>query len=124
MKRKLTLIGLAVAVVLLLGGCMTQFGSSNGKLAYAEIEGDPQGEVSIEKGFIYILHPDILTLGDGKTWETIDTDLEPQLNTMGANAVRDLKLGYGATLIDMILSSVVPVVSWGTYTIEGEAVLQ
>ena len=124
MKRTLTLIGLAVAVVLLLGGCMTQFGSSNGKLAYAEIEGDPQGEVSIEKGFLYIIHPDVVTLGEGKVWETIDADLEPQLNTMGANAVRDLKLGYGSSLVDLLLSSIVPVVSWGTYTIEGEAVLQ
>jgi hypothetical protein len=124
MKRTLTLIGLAVAVVLLLGGCMTQFGSSNGKLAYADIDGSAQGQVSIEKGFLYIIHPDLVTLGDGKTWETIDKDLEPELNTMGANAVRDLELGYGASLVDMILSAVVPVVSWGTYTIEGEAVLQ
>jgi hypothetical protein len=124
MKRTLTLVGLAIAVVLLLGGCMTQFGSSSGKLAYAEVEGDPAGEVSIEKGFLYIIHPDILTLGEGKVWENIDQDLDPTLNAMGANAVRDMKLGYGATLIDFILSSVVPVVSWGTYTIEGEAVRQ
>lgn len=124
MKRTLTLIGLAVAVVLLLGGCMTQFGSSNGKLAYADVDGAAQGEVSIENGFLYILHPDVVTLGEGKTWETIDTVLEPELNTMGANAVRDLELGYGATLVDMILSSVVPLISWGTYTVEGEAVLQ
>lgn len=124
MKRTLTLIGLAVAVVLLLGGCMTQFGSSNGKLAYADVDGAAQGEVSIENGFLYILHPDVVTLGEGKTWETIDTVLEPELNTLGANAVRDLELGYGATLVDMILSSVVPLISWGTYTVEGEAVLQ
>lgn len=124
MKRTLTIIGLTLAVVLTLGGCMTYFGSESGKLAYAEVEGTPAGEVSIEEGFLYIIHPDVLVIGGEKMWENIDQDLEPVLTEMGADAVRGLQLGYGATLIDMLLSSFVPVVNWGTYTIEGEAVSQ
>lgn len=123
MKRTLKIAGLALAVLLVLSGCMSYFGSDSGKLAYAQISGPSAGAVSIENGFIYILHPDIFVVG-GKTWENIDQDLDPVLNAMGANAVRDLKLGYGATLVNMLLSSFVPVVSWGTYTIDGEAVSQ
>lgn len=123
MKRTLMIVGLGLAAVLLLGGCMTSFGSDSGKLAYAQVDGVAAGEVSIENGFIYILHPDIFVAG-GKTWENVDQDIDPVLSAMGADAVRNLKLGYGATLVDMLLSSFVPVVSWGTYTIEGEAVTQ
>ena len=121
MRRTLMIIGLAVVAVLLLSGCMTQFGSSSGKLAYAEIDGTPQGEIAIEESFIYIIHPDLFIAGE-KMWENIDGEIDPVLTSMGADAVRDLKLGYGATLMDMILSSVVPLVSWGTFTVEGEAV--
>jgi len=123
MKRTLMIVGLGLAAVLLLGGCMSYFGSDSGKLAYAQVEGVSAGDVSIENGFIYILHPDIFVVG-GKTWENVDQDIDPVLDAMGADAVRNLKLGYGATLVDMLLSSFVPVVSWGTYTIEGEAVTQ
>lgn len=121
MRRTLMIIGLAVVAVLMLSGCMTQFGSSSGKLAYAEIDGAPQGEIAIEKSFIYIIHPDLFIAGE-KMWENIDSEIDPVLTSMGADAVRDLELGYGATLMDMILSSVVPLVNWGTFTVEGEAV--
>jgi hypothetical protein len=124
MKRTLTIVGLALASLVLLGGCMTNFGSASGKLAYAEIEGESAGQVSIEEGFLFIIHPDVLVLGGGKGWENIDDDLDPVLAELDANAVRNMELSYGATLIDMVLSSVVPVVNWGTYTIQGEAVRQ
>ena len=121
MKRVITSILLAAVVMLALGGCMSQFASSNGKLAYADIQGTSQGAISLVKPFIYIIHPDVFIIGE-KGWESIDKDIEPELDRLGANAVRDLKLGYGATLIDVLLSSVVPLVNWGTYTIDGEAV--
>jgi len=123
MKRTLMVVGLALAAVLMLSGCMSYFGSDSGRLAYAEVEGTSAGEVMVEKQFIYIIHPDVFILG-GKTWENIDEDIDPVLASLGADAVRNLRLGYGATLIDMVLSGVVPVVRWGTYTIEGEAVVQ
>ena len=124
MKRTLTIVGLALAVILTLGGCMTYFGSESGKLAYAEVEGTSVGEVSIEEGFLYIIHPDVFVIGGEKMWENIDQDLDPALEELAADAVRDLRLGYGGTITDILLSSIVPVVSWGTYTIEGEAVSQ
>ena len=124
MKRTLTTVGLALAVILMLGGCMTYFGSENGKLAYAEVDGTSKGEVSIEEGFLYIIHPDVFVIGGEKMWENVDQDLDPVLEEMGANAVRDLRLGYGGTVTDILLSAIVPLVSWGTYTIEGEAVSQ
>ena len=123
MRRVLSLVVLIGVVVLFLGGCMTQFASGNGKLAYADVRGESRGRVSVEERFIYIIHPDLYIFGD-KGWEEIDKDLDPELEKLGANAVRDLKLGYGMTLIDFILSAVVPLVNWGTYTIEGEAVRQ
>ena len=123
MKRSLMIIALAIVAVLMLSGCMTQFGSSSGKLAYAEVEGTSQGDVAVEKSFIYILHPDIFIMGE-KTWENIDLELDPVLSQMGANAVRNMEITYGATLVDMLLSSVVPLVNWGTFTIEGEAINQ
>ena len=124
MKRTLVIVGLALAVMLTLGGCMTYFGSESGRLAYAEVEGTSKGEVSLEKGFMYIIHPDVFVVGGEKMWENIDQDLEPVLEEMGANAVRDLRLGYGGTLTDVLLSAIVPLLNWGTYTIEGEAVSQ
>ena len=123
MKRMMMMATMALLVLVLFSGCMTYFGSESGKLSYAEVVGDSVGEVNIEKGFLFVLHPDIFVSG-GKTWENIDQDIEPVLNELGGDAVRNLELGYGATLIDMVLSSVVPVVSWGTYTITGEAVDQ
>jgi hypothetical protein len=103
---------------------MTYFGSESGKLAYAEVDGTSKGEVSIEEGFLYIIHPDVFVIGGEKMWENVDQDLDPVLDEMGANAVRDLRLGYGGTVTDILLSAIVPLVSWGTYTIEGEAVSQ
>ena len=103
---------------------MTYFGSESGKLAYAEVEGTSVGEVSIEEGFLYIIYPDVFAIGREKMWENIDQDLDPALEELAADAVRDLRLGYGGTITDILLSSIVPVVSWGTYTIEGEAVSQ
>ena len=58
MKRTLMIVGLALSAVLMLGGCMSYFGSDSGRLAYAEVPGTPAGEVMVEKGFIYIIHPD------------------------------------------------------------------
>lgn len=124
MKRPWILVTLAVIVVLTLGGCMTYFGSGSGKLAYGEVSGASQGQIEIEKSFMFIIHPDLIVLNGGKGWENIDQVLEPALVAKGANAVRDLKLGYGANTVDMLLSIVVPVVSWGRYTIEGEAIKQ
>lgn len=124
MKRLWILVTLAVIVVLTLGGCMTYFGSGSGKLAYGEVSGASQGQIEIEKSFMFIIHPDLIVLNGGKGWENIDQVLEPALVAKGANAVRDLKLGYGANTVDMLLSIVVPVVSWGRYTIEGEAIKQ
>ena len=121
MKRTTILVVLVLASVLLLSGCMTQFAAQNGKLAYAEVTGMPVGQVEVQEGFIYIIHPDLLTLGD-KGWESIDKDIDPILTALGGDAVRDLKLSYGLTTMDFILTAIVPVVSWGTYTIEGEAV--
>jgi hypothetical protein len=121
MRRTIILVSLVLAAGLLLSGCMTQFATQNGKLAYAEIAGTPVGTLDVEEGFLYIIHPDLITFGD-KGWETIDNDIEPVLAATGGNAVRDLRLSFGYTTMDFILTAVVPVVSWGTYTLEGEVV--
>ncbi len=121
MKRTTIMILLALAAVLLLSGCMTQFATQNGKLAYAEIAGTPVGEIDVEEGFLYIFHPELIMFGE-KGWEMIDQDIEPVLTALGGDAVRDLRLSYGFTTIDYILSAFIPLVNWGTYTIEGEVV--
>jgi len=121
MRKVIVSVVLAVLAVALLSGCMSTFASASGKLAYAEIEGESKGEIMLEEGFMYLIHPDVYMLGE-KEWENIDAKLDPELSRLGADAVRDLKLSYGATLIDTLLSSVVPVLGWGTYIIEGEAV--
>ncbi len=121
MRRTTILALIVLAVVLLLGGCMTQFASQNGRLAYADIAGTPVGNLDVEEGFLYIIHPDLITFGD-KGWETIDGDIEPVLAATGGDAVRDLRLSIGYTTMDFILTAIVPVVSWGTYTLEGEVV--
>ncbi len=123
MKRTTIMILLVLAIALLLSGCMTQFAAQNGKLAYADIAGTPVGEINVEEGFIYIIHPELIMFGE-KGWEMIDQDIEPVLTALGGTAVRDLRLSYGYTTIDFILSYFIPLVSWGTYTIEGEVVRQ
>ena len=121
MRRTTILVLLVLAVILLLSSCMTQFATENGRLAYADIAGTAVGNLDVEEGFIYIIHPELITFGE-KGWETIDNDIEPVLSATGGDAVRDLRLSFGYTTMDFVLTAVVPLVSWGTYTLEGEVV--
>ena len=124
MKGLGKILALVGVVVLLLSGCMSTFSTKNGKLGYGEIQGSDQGQIEVEEGYIYLLHPELVTFGEGKTWEELDTVLEPELQAMDANAITDMKLGYGFTGTDYLLSVLVPFVSWGTYTVEGTAIQQ
>jgi len=102
---------------------MTTFASNSGKLSYAEIEGTTEGRIHETEGFVYILHPEIATLGT-KYWENLDTMVEPALRRSGGNAVTDLEVRYGYTTVDFLLSMIVPLVNWGTIEVEGTAVTQ
>jgi hypothetical protein len=124
MKISAKILALVGIVVILFSGCMTTFSTTNGKLGYGEIDGSQQGQVEVEEGFIYLIHPELATFGEGKTWEELDTVLEPELQAMDANAVRDMDLSYGFTAVDYLLTVFVPFVAWGTYTVEGTAVQQ
>lgn len=124
MKKHTLFVVVALAAALVLSGCMTTFDTTNGKLAYGDVSGTSQGSVELEEGFVYIIHPELVTFGDGKTWEELDTVLEPALKAQDANAVTDMSLSFGFTTTDFLLSAIVPVVSWGTYTVEGQAVQQ
>jgi ABC-type enterochelin transport system substrate-binding protein len=123
MKTRTVLVLVALAAALVLSGCMTTFSSENGKLAYAEVSGESVGEVSVEEGYIYIIHPELITFGD-KTWENLGTVLEPELEAMDANAISEMSISNGFTGVDFLLSYFVPLVSWGTYQVEGTAVSQ
>ncbi|RKX75054.1 MAG: hypothetical protein DRP87_15445 [Spirochaetes bacterium] len=121
MKR--TILGILALLVaaFILGGCMTQFSTGNGKLAYASLNGDSKGHLSRSQTFMYIIHPDLITFG-GKTWETLEHVIEPELSRAGGNAVKNLELRYGFTFVNYLLTMIVPVVSWGTYEVEGDII--
>ncbi len=124
MKKTYCLAGLILlAAVLVLSGCMTTFASESGQLAYGEIDGNVEGQISESETFMYIIHTELITLGD-KYWENVDLMIEPALRQHGANAVTDLRINYGFTTMDYILSAFVPFVSWGTIEVEGTAVSQ
>lgn len=124
MKKTSTVLAIVlVASVLVLSGCMTTFSSDSGQLSYAEIDGDEQGQISAEEGFIYIIHPTFIPISDQPN-ENIDNLIDPELDALDANAVSDLQIGYGFTGIDYVLTSFVPFLSWGTMEVEGTAVSQ
>ncbi len=122
MRKKHYAIGLVLlATAVVLSGCMTTFASDSGRLAYAEVEGEAEGQVDTSESFMYIIHPDLVPLGD-KYWENVDLLLDPQLEAHGGDAVTDLEIRYGFTAIDYILSAFVPIINWGTIEAEGTAV--
>ncbi|MFP4010528.1 MAG: hypothetical protein ACLFUM_02420 [Spirochaetaceae bacterium] len=121
MKAKL-IIGLTLlAAVLVLSGCMTTFASDSGQLAYGEMEGSSAGSFETSEGFIYFIHPELVTFGD-KHWENLDAMIEPELSGVDATAARELEIDYGFTGMDYLLSMFVPFVSWGTIEVRGTAV--
>jgi hypothetical protein len=120
MKNISKILVLAVIAVIALSGCMTQFSASNGQLGYGSFEGENRGPIEVSQGYIYVLHPDILTFGP-KYWEQLERLIGPEL-TGGANAVTDSEIRYGYTFLDLVLSGIVPVVQWGTIEITGTAV--
>ena len=124
MRKTSTILGIVlVASVLVLSGCMTTFSSDSGQLSYAEVDGEEQGQISADEGFIYIIHPTLIPLTDQPN-ENIDTLIDPELSRLDANAVQDLQMDYGVTVTDFVLSSFVPFLSWGTMEVEGTAVSQ
>ena len=123
MKKLIKLGVLAVAVLVVLSGCYTTFASSNGKLAYGEVSGSSQGDFETTEQYLYIIHPSLFTIG-GWSGAEIDSVIEPELEAMGANAVTDLQIKDGFEFIDLLLTGIVPVVSWGRYTVSGEAISQ
>ncbi|MFP4485229.1 MAG: hypothetical protein ACLFO1_10290 [Spirochaetaceae bacterium] len=123
MKKALKLVALALAATVVLAGCYTTFASSNGKLAYGEMSGTSQGDFEVTEQYMWIIHPSLFTIG-GWSGAEIDTVIEPELATMGANAVRNVQIQNGFEVIDLLLTGIVPVVSWSRYTVTGEAVTQ
>ncbi len=124
MKKTGTIFGLVlVASVLVLSGCMTTFSSDSGRLSYADIQGEDVGQISAEEGFIYIIHPTLIPITEQYN-ENIDVMIDPELDRLDANAVRSLRIDYGFTAVDYILSAFVPFLNWGTIEVEGTAVSQ
>ena len=123
-KSTLILMVIAMVAILALSGCMTTFSTTNGKLAYADVSGTSKGQIEVDKSYIYFIHPELATFGDGKTWEELDKVLEPELAANDANAITDMSIKNGFTGTDYLLSMFVPFVSWGTYVVEGTAVQQ
>lgn len=121
MKAKY-IVGLAlVAAVLVLSGCMSTFASESGQLSYGEIEGESTGSFEASEGFIYFIHPELVTFTN-KHWENLDAMIEPELTRSDASAARNLEIDYGFTGVDYLLSAFVPLVSWGTIEVRGTAV--
>ncbi len=124
MKKTGTVFAIVlVASVLVLSGCMTTFSSDSGRLAYAEIDGEDQGQISVNEGFIYIIHPTLIPITEQYN-ENIDVLVDPELSRLDANAIRNLQIDYGFTAVDYILSVFVPFLNWGTIEVEGTAVSQ
>jgi hypothetical protein len=118
------LIASVAAAAILLSGCMSTFGTSNGQLAYGEIDGRAEGPIEISKSFVYVLHPDLITFG-GKDWENLEKVIEPELSRVGGNAVNDLELGMGYTFVDLLLTSLLGgIIGFGHYEVHGQAVSQ
>ncbi|AFG36609.1 hypothetical protein [Spirochaeta africana] len=120
-KILLGLIILAAAVAL--SGCMTTYTATDGNLAYASVTGEARGDIAVDEGYIYIIHPSLFVLGDNPT-EQLDIILEPALTAADANAVTNMTIRDGYTFVDFILSSFVPFLSWGTVEVEGAAIQQ
>lgn len=122
-------------VLFALSGCMTQYSVSSGELSYAELEGESRGDFKAAVGFQYLIHPDLWTISSfrrdmgpdegrigGKPWEKLDKVIEPELSRMGGNGVRNLKINYGYTFSDYLITLFVPLVGSGTLILEGEVV--
>ena len=123
MKKIIGMVVLVAVAAVFLSGCFTTFKSTNGKLAYADVQGTDKGSFEYSAGFVYIIHPQLITFG-GRAWESVDMVLEGHLAQKGANAARNIELTHGATFINMLLSYIVPVVSWGTWGVSGTAIQQ
>lgn len=121
--KKVLLVLVVLIAALALSGCMTTYTATDGKLAYADVAGTEKGAFAVDQGYMYVIHPSLFVLGDNPT-EQIDVVIKPSLEAADANAAKNLVIRDGATLIDMVLSSVVPVISWGTFEVEGTAVQQ
>ncbi|GAB6090683.1 hypothetical protein [Spirochaeta dissipatitropha] len=121
--KKVLLILIVLAAALALSGCMTTYTTTDGNLSYAELGGTAQGSFSVDEGYMFIIHPSLFVLGDNPA-EQLDVVIGPSLNSAGANAATNLVIRDGFTFIDLLLTSVVPVISWGTLEVEGTAVQQ
>ncbi|TVQ22318.1 MAG: hypothetical protein EA382_12255 [Spirochaetaceae bacterium] len=112
-----------VIAVLALAGCMTTYTTTDGRLAYGDIGGTAAGTFEASAGYIYILHPSILVLGDNPT-ERLDLVVGPRIQAAGGNAATNLVIRDGFTVVDFLLSYFVPIVNWATVEVEGTAVSQ
>ncbi len=122
MKRVLVILTMVIAV-LALAGCMTTYTTTDGRLAYGNIDGAVAGTFEASAGYIYILHPSILVLGDNPA-ERLDLVMSPQIQAAGGNAATNLVIRDGFTVVDFLLSYFVPIVNWATVEVEGTAVSQ
>ncbi|MFW5800968.1 MAG: hypothetical protein ACOCVC_02960 [Spirochaeta sp.] len=120
-KIILGLVILAAAVAL--SGCMTTYTATDGNLAYAEVEGEARGGFAVEEGYMYVIHPSLFVLGENPATQ-LDVVLQPTLQAADANAATNLVIRDGFSFMDLVLTSIVPVVSWGTLEVEGSAIEQ
>lgn len=119
--KKLILLALVSAVMF--AGCMSTIATKDGKLSYGDIAGQKAEKFTASDGYIYVIHPSLFVLGD-KVTENLDAVMAPALAAQGANAATNLVIHDGFTVMDFLLTSVVPVLSWGTIEVEGVAVKQ
>jgi hypothetical protein len=123
MKKKVLLSIILVAIVLL-GGCATTFTASDGMLGYGEIKGKDVGDFKGSTSYMYIIHPELITLGD-KPWGNLEDIIEPELRRAGANAATDLVITNGFTAIDFLLTYITGgFLGFGHLTVSGTALDQ
>lgn len=117
------LVLLLIVAVVVLSGCMSTLTTTDGKLSYGKVGGQEKGEFTASAGYMYLLHPSIMYIGEAKPAQ-LDLIMAPELEAQGANAATNLTIKDGYTLVDYILSSIVPLVMWGTVEVTGTAVKQ
>jgi hypothetical protein len=94
-----------VAAILLVGGCTTTYTASNGMLGYGEMRGSEVGEIKATDGYIYLIHPELMTFG-GKPWQNLEDLIEPELSRAGGDSVTNLEITDGYTIVDFILTGI------------------
>jgi len=107
-------------MALIFSSCSLVFQSGDGNLGYfPQATGYPMGYFENTAEFWYVLSPFIAPLSE--PYSNIENMIRPKLVEKGADFAKDVKIGYGFTVVDMLINYFVPFVGRDTITVEGQA---